>query len=466
MSQPLKAEQTKLEQAGKTLLDSALKAGATAVEVCGSYGTRQKITLEKQDYHLASGDEGYSLGVRVLVGNRQGFASCNTIDTENLKTIAKRAVEIARFSPENPHFTIAPSKDISKDAPKLVWDEALHSASIQTQKEWTQELVHECLSDPRFRLNEGSLGVSASLSMVLNSHGTQKFERDAMASWSLMGMGVDGDKITSFDYFGKMSRAASSVKNAVVQSSKHFLDNVLFGLNQDKGHSYKGIVVFSPRAVLDILIDGLPSHLNGRSVVEGTSRWKLSDIGKKVFDSVLTLSDEPWLTDRFGFSTFDREGTPTAPLSLIEQGVLKSFMLDHYAASALKLKTTGHAQGGTAAIPAVGSHNLKLSAPASSTHPFQSLVADIAKKQPEFLLVQRYSGQTDGVTGDFSGVAKGGEWWINGERHHCVSETMISGNIFDVLGGSLVGISRETEVVDCGEESPTLFADGVSVTSN
>jgi PmbA protein len=466
VKEPLKQEHQKLEQAGEALLQHAKKAGADHAEICGSYSTRQKITLEKQDYHLASADEGYSLGVRVLVGKKQGFASCNATEETELRHIATRAVEIARLSPENPNCTIAPSEEIPKTAPKLVWDEELNSLSMQTQKEWTEVMMREAIRDPRFRMNEGSLGVHSSLSLVMNSHGTRKIEKDTMATWSLMGMGVDGDKITSFDYFGKMSRSAKTVKNAVVESTTHFLENVLWGLNQDKGHNYKGVVVFSPRAVLDILLSGLTHHLNGRNLVEGTSKWKLTDVGKKVVESVLTLSDEPWLTDRFGYTTFDREGTPARPMVLIEKGVLKSFMMDHYAATALKSKSTGHAAGGTAAIPSVGAHNLRISADAAHTEPLASLIARTSSKQPDFLFVQRYSGQTDSVTGDFSGVAKGGEWWTNGQRRHCVSETMISGNVFDALGKGLIGISKETEVVDCGEESPTLFIDGVSVTSH
>ena len=84
---------------------------------------------------------------------------------------------------------------------------------------------------------------------------------------------------------------------------------------------------------------------------------------------------------------------------------------------------------------------------------------------PEFLVLHRYSGQVDPVSGDFSGVAKGGEWWRGGERAYTVQETLISGNVFDVFRTAILGISKETEVIDCGEECPTILVDGVSVTA-
>ena len=68
------------------------------------------------------------------------------------------------------------------------------------------------------------------------------------------------------------------------------------------------------------------------------------------------------------------------------------------------------------------------------------------------------------MTGDFSGVAKGAEWWVNGERRYYVQETLISGNIFQALGEDLFAISKETEVIDCDEESPTLVINNISVT--
>jgi PmbA protein len=98
--------------------------------------------------------------------------------------------------------------------------------------------------------------------------------------------------------------------------------------------------------------------------------------------------------------------------------------------------------------------------------PKSALIEKTQMKQNSFLLVHRFSGQVDSVTGDFSGVAKGGEWWENGKRKYFVSETLISGNVFDCLTNALFGMSQETEVVESQDESPVVVCDGVSVTSN
>lgn len=462
MNSGLKKEITTLENSAEQLLKAAQDAGADAAEVCGTYHTRTKINLEKQDYHLAASDEGFQLGLRVLRGDRQGFASCNTTDTKELREVALRAVEIAGFSPDNRNWTIQASSLVPNEAPRELWDDRLHNLSIASQKDWAALLMNEATKDARFRLNEGSVGVSRGLFLVLNSKGTHQLERETVATWGLMGMAIEGSNITSFDYFGELSRQAAPVAERIQKTTRLFRQRLIENLKQSPAQGYRGLVVFSPRAVIDIFLAGLAYHLNGRNLVEGTSRWKWETLGQSLFSPLIQLEDLPWLTDRSGCLLFDREGTPTSNMSLIEGGKLRSFLLDGYAAQALGQASTGHALGGPTALPSVGPHCLCLKGGSESV---SLLHSRLAQSQPEYLVVQRYSGQADPVTGDFSGVAKGGEWWARGEKVRCVKETLIAGNLFDALGPGFFGLSQETEIIDSGEEAPTLVCDGISVTA-
>lgn len=458
----LKKETTTLEEAGSLLMKAALDSGADAAEVCGSYSRRTKINLEKQDYQLAASDAGFLLGLRVLRGKRQGFASCNSTDARELREVALRAVEIAGFSPENPNWTIRASDHLPKEAAVTLWDDRLADLSLQTQKNWTELMLNEAGKDPRFRVNEGSVGVSAGVSLILNSLGTHKLERETVGTWGLMGLALEGSNITSFDYFGELSREAAPIAERILASTRRFRDKVLDGLDQTSAHGYKGLVFFSPRAVVDIFLSSLSYHLNGRSLVEGTGRWKLADLGRAVLNPMLNIKDMPWLNDRNGCTRFDREGTPTMNRALIERGAVSAFLFDLYCAQALGVTSTGHAIGGPSALPSVGSHTLCLQGGGESS---DELHARLSDSQAEYLVVNRYSGQADPVTGDFSGVAKGGEWWSRGERLHCVKETLIAGNLFDALGSGLFGLTRETETIDSGDEAPGMVCDGISVTA-
>ena len=459
---PLKKEQKILEGAGEKLLSLALRAGADKAEVCAGFRQKSSIGLEKQDYHMASADEGFAFGLRVLVGKKQGFTCCNIADTDELKEIATRAVEIANFSPENPHLDIGASGNVPGEAPSELFDEQLNHLSLQTQKDWTEIMVKQAKKDSRFKINEGSVEVSSHLSLVMNSVGTHKVEAESLASWTLMGMGVDGDTITSFDYFQEIARKSESVPNRIHNSTSKFVNEVLANLQQGPAEPYKGIAVFSPRAVQEILLSNFVYHLNGRNLVEGTAKWKTSELETKVVSDKITIVDNPWLPERYGCSAFDREGTPTHPLTLIDGGQLKNWLMDTYSANALKGESTGHAAGSASSLPSVSPHSLTMLGGSLTK---EELLKSAHSPSRGFLVVHRFSGSVDPVSGDFSGVAKGGEWWSGGARSHFVQETMISGNLFDSLGSALVGISKDTELVDCSDECPWLAIDQLSVTT-
>ncbi|MBI4403267.1 MAG: TldD/PmbA family protein [Deltaproteobacteria bacterium] len=457
----LRKEKTNLENAASKLLSFAMKAGAEAAEVCGTYTQGTRISLEKQDFHLASSGQGYELGLRILLHSKQGFSSCNSTEAKELKAIALRAVEIAGFSPPNPYYAICASDNVPTEAPSDLWDEGLHQVSLRTQKEWTRLMVAEATKDPRFRLNEGSVSIQSRLYLVMNSKATHKIEKETVAEWNLMGMAVENENITSFDYFSELSRKAPAIPEGVISSTRKFCQQVIRNLKNGPAKSSRGIVVFSPRAVVDIFLAALSYQLNGRTLVEKTGRWDRGHIGSQVLSEKITLRDMPWLIDRTGACIFDREGTPTKNVTVIEKGRLKEFLLDQYAAKALDLCSTGNASGSPSVVPSVAPHVLCLE---GGEDPVDSVFKTATSAQKEFLLVRRFSGQVDPVTGDFSGVAKGSEWWHAGECCYFVRETLISGNVLDCMGSNIVAVSRETETVDSSEQAPTIATENVSVT--
>jgi len=457
----LKKQRTQLETSASELLKAALKSGMQQAEVVAVYSQASKISMEKQDFQLASTDEGYSIGLRVIHDGHQGFTSHNSLSAADLKWMAAKATEIARISEPNPYASIPKPQRIPDTAPTLGWDEALFQLSMPTQKEWALKLYQTVTSDKRFLLNEGALQFGADCVLVMNSLGIHQVHAGTSASWSLMGMARDGNILTSFDYFSRIARQARRLGDKIVADAIAFRDEIISDLVQGPSQSYRGVVAFSPRAVSEIFLSGLSSHLNGRSVLENQGHWKLQDIEKTVLNQKIRLEDQPWYADRFGYALFDREGTPTRPLSLIDQGVLRNFALDSYAAAGLKRPTTGHAAGSSTTLPSVGFHSLSL---AGGETPWKTIIRDLSAAKENLLVVNRFSGQVDSTTGDFSGVAKGGHWWQHGERVYTVNETLISGNIFDTLGSGLVELSQETLLVNSSEDCPYLVADGISVT--
>jgi PmbA protein len=140
--------------------------------------------------------------------------------------------------------------------------------------------------------------------------------------------------------------------------------------------------------------------------------------------------------------------------SVIENGVLKSYLLNTYTAKKLGLKTTGNASRGLAGTPGIGPGNFFLQ---PGTKSLQEIIGDIK----EGLFVTEFLGHgVNLVTGDFSRGASG-IWIQNGELTFPVEEITVAGNLKDMLCNvSEIGSDLEFRgAIAC----PTLRIDGLTV---
>jgi PmbA protein len=127
----------------------------------------------------------------------------------------------------------------------------------------------------------------------------------------------------------------------------------------------------------------------------------------------------------FALAPFDREGQPRRARRLIDDGVLQGFLFDSREGAAAGAASTGNAVGGADAQPAVGLASLSID---PGTVPSQQLRDEL----PLGVLVTRFSGSTDPVSGDFSGVVKGG-FLIEDGALTPIHETTVAGNVWACL---------------------------------
>lgn len=100
--------------------------------------------------------------------------------------------------------------------------------------------------------------------------------------------------------------------------------------------------VFSPEAFLD-LIGAFSSLFNARAVLDGVSLSRRESLGEALAVPFLSITDNALNPANIGAPLFDGEGTPTAPLTLVEAGVLRHFLHSEATARAFGVAPTGHA---------------------------------------------------------------------------------------------------------------------------
>ena len=184
-------------------------------------------------------------------------------------------------------------------------------------------------------------------------------------------------------------------------------------------------VVFDPR-VSGSLVGHLAGALNGGSVARGTSFLK-ERMGTRVFPAGIRIADDPTRRRGSRSKPFDGEGVPTAPLMLVEDGEIRSWVLDGRSARQLGLASTGHASRGTSSPPSPSTTNLYL---AAGTVTPVALMADI---EEGVYLTEMMGSAVNGLTGDYSRGASG--YMIRGGAlAEPIAEFTVAGNLIEMFG--------------------------------
>lgn len=91
--------------------------------------------------------------------------------------------------------------------------------------------------------------------------------------------------------------------------------------------------------------EAIAAHLlSGEYVYQKETNVFSDKIGKAIMPSFLTLIDDPGYRHGFGHYTYDEEGVRGQRTVLVENGVLKSFLLDRKSAGQFGLRSNGHAR--------------------------------------------------------------------------------------------------------------------------
>jgi PmbA protein len=183
-------------------------------------------------------------------------------------------------------------------------------------------------------------------------------------------------------------------------------------------------VVFDPR-VSRSLLSVLASAISGHAVARGSSFLK-DRLGEPVFGKTITIIDDPHIKAGLGSKPFDGEGVANQRRSLVENGVLKSWLLDMRSANKLHMETTGNAARGVAAPPSPAATNLYLAGGKDSP---LALIKDIKNG---LYVTETFGMGINTTTGDYSQGAAG--FWIEkGELAYPVSEITIAGHLSDMF---------------------------------
>ncbi len=388
-----------------------------------------------------------SLALRVIKKGRIGYATSTGVDSENLVDMA---VETAQFGMkaeyEFPQFKSYPAVEI--------YDSAAGQVSIEKMTQLGEEVIARLRSDTPELICEGGVTKGVITVKIANSKGGEASYQE-----SIFGIGIEGQLIRGTDmlFVGESQSSCHPILDTTDITSI-----ILKQLELARGLATVATksmpVIFTPQGVASALVFPLMSAFNGKVVLEGASPIG-KKLGQQVFGETLWLSDDPLVAYHPSSRPCDDEGVPSQRTPLIEHGVVANFLYDLQTASRAHTRSTGSAHRSQGGMP-TPSPTAFIINPGKVT--FDEMVSGIK----EGLIVEQLIGASQGNTlgGDFSGNVLLGYKIENGKVVGRVKNTMVSGNIYQLLK-QIAAIGSDARWVGSFLHTPSLFFPGVSVAS-
>jgi PmbA protein len=421
---PSPFDQSSLTEIAERLVAAALRHGADAADAAAVRGISQSIDVRDGSVEESQRSEGDNVGLRAFVGRRQAVVSTNDLSGQGggVDAIAERVVAMARAAPEDRFAGLADPAFLARDLPDLdLLDEALPTVRDLEELARTAERAATAIKGVT---KSGGASASAGIGgMVLVTsggfRGAYLGSRHGVSIEAIAGEGTGMER----DYDFSSARHGADLE-AAEKIGRSAGERAVKRLNPRKVSTRRVPVVYDQR-VASSLVGHLSSAINGSALARKTS-FLQNALGERIFADGITIIDDPLRPRGLRSQPFDAEGVAASRRALVENGVLKSWILDCASARELGLTTTGHAQRSVSGVPSPGATNLHLEPGRASP---QELIAGIE----DGLFVTDLIGMgANIVTGDYSRGAAG--FWIeHGELTFAVSEVTIAGHLRDIF---------------------------------
>jgi PmbA protein len=404
------------------LLDKCLKYGADEAEVYLQATRNLSIQVLNGEIETVEEASSHGVGFRVFVDNRMGFSHCNDFSNKAVEDTIKRAVAFAKLTSPDENNILPGDKAIS-DVEGL-FDPAIEAVSMEDKIDMALRIENLAMSDQRISKSSGS-GFSESETEVFiaNSRGLSKSYKSGGCSIGVSVVAEKGEqKNTGGEYCSR--RQFSDLKKLEELAAKAARDAYEM-LDPQMVRTQKAAVIVDPDVGRSIL-GGVIGALNGERVLQGASFLK-DAMDEKIASELLSIIDDGTREKGLASAPFDGEGVPTMKNTLIENGVLKSFIYNTSAAKRAGKESTGNgSRRGFTSLPGIGTHNVYL---LPGKHTRNEIIASTDRG----LLLKGLTGYgINSVNGNFSGGASG--FWVeNGKILYPVKGLTIAGKASDIL---------------------------------
>ena len=432
-------DQEYLEKKASFCLDLAKKLGATDVSVNVGSSISETVNFRNKKLDESNRSDNLGIDITTYIGKKKSSISSSNLLQDNLNVLIEKCIETTKNTPED-EFNSLPDKDlIAQEVKELNLYDDTHIEN-NDKIEYLSRLETSTSSDKRIVNTESSFTEDKSNFILANSDGFCKGFKTSSFVASSVAVAKD-DQSMERDYEYTLKCHLDDIKSPE-ELGNSASENTLRKLSPKKIGSEKIAIIFDKRIAKGIL-STFASAISSSAISRGTSFLK-DKVDQKIFSDSISIFDKPDIIKGLGSKSFDSEGVKIETLKLVEQGILKHYLIDTYNGKKLNLKSNGRC-GGTSNL---FFDNGKIS------------YNDLLNLNSKCLFITETIGHGSNIiTGDYS-VGATGFLVEKGEIKHPINEITIAGNFKDMFQNITLANDLEFEY---STNSPTMMIEGMVV---
>jgi PmbA protein len=443
-----------LEQIAADLVERAMRAGATAADAVVREGDEFSSVLRLRKIESLKEAASKALGLRLFVGTRSASSYSSDFSPDSLSRLVERTLAMARATSEDPASGLPEADWLGKhDGDLGLYSDDIRGLSTDDRIAMARRAEEAALSsDPRIKNSEGaSFEASEGAKAYANSLGFVGSYRASYCGISVVPIAQNHEGGMQRDYWYSVARGVKGLESPEAVGRKA-AERALRRLGGRKVSTCQVPVVFDAETARS-LVGHIFEAVRGDAIYRDAS-FLTGKLTSRVAGENINVIDDGLRHGGFGSRPFDDEGIATSRTPVIENGVLKSYLLNCYTARKLNLRTTGNASRGVAGPPGVGPKNFYL---VPGTQAPEDIVRTVKNG---FFVTELIGFGVNIVTGDYSRGAAG-MWIENGELAYPVEEVTIAGNLPEMLNHiAMIGTDLEFK---SALAAPTLLVEGLTV---
>jgi len=432
-------DQDYLEKKASYCLDLAKKLGATDTRVNVSNSISETVNFRNKKLDESNRSDNLGIDITTYIGKKKSSISSSNLLNDNINILIEKCIETTKNTPED-EFNSLPDKNLlAKEVKDLNLYDDTHIEN-NNKIEYLKRLEVAVSADKKIVNTESSFVEDKSNFILANSDGFCKGFKTSSFIVSSVAVAKDNNSMER-DYDYTLKCHLKDIKDAE-ELGKKAAEQTIRKLSPKKIGTEKIPLIFDKRIAKRVL-STFASAISSSAISRGTSFLK-DKINEKIFSDNINVFDKPDILRGLGSKSFDLEGVKIDTLKLVENGVLKHYLVDTYNGKKLNLKSNGRCGG----VSNLYFDNGKIS------------YKDLINSNSRSLYITETIGHGSNiVTGDYS-VGATGFLIENGEFKYPINEFTIAGNFKDMFQNITLADDLEFEY---STNSPTMMIEGMVV---